>query len=71
MLFLLSVSGCMFLFGCVSVAQGFVKNYSGLLTTRFFLGLAEASVFTGCFYLIAMCVFRFSCQKFTGPELFE
>ena len=49
-----SVSGCMFLFGCISIGQGFVKSYSGLLATRFFLGLAEASVFPGCFYLIAM-----------------
>ena len=61
----------MFIFGCVSIGQGFVKNYSGLLTTRFLLGLAEASVFPGCFYLIAMYVFRLSCQKFNDPELFE
>ena len=29
------------------LGQGFVKNYSGLLATRFFLGLAEAGVFPG------------------------
>ena len=46
-----------------------MKNYAGLLTTRFFLGLAEASVFPGCFYLIAMYVFRPSCQKSNGMAL--
>ena len=48
------VSGCMFLFGVISVAQGTVRNYSGLLATRFFLGLTECNAFPGCFYLIAM-----------------
>jgi len=61
----------MVIFGCVTIAQGFVKNYSGLLATRFFLGLTEASVFPGCFYLIAMCVFYLSHQKYNGPELFD
>ena len=32
------LSGCMFMFGVVSIAQGFVQNYHGLLATRFFLG---------------------------------
>lgn len=58
----------MFIFGCVSIGQGFVKNYSGLLATRFLLGLAEASVFPGCFYLIAMYAFRPSHQKSNDPE---
>jgi len=31
-----------------------VHNYSGLLAARFFLGLAEAGVFPGCFYLLSM-----------------
>ena len=46
----------MMVFGCVTIAQGFVKNYSGLLATRFLLGLTEASVAPGCLYLIAMSV---------------
>lgn len=45
---------CMFFFGTVTVAQGTVKNYSGLLTTRFLLGLFESSIFPGSFYLITM-----------------
>ena len=40
----LLVPACLFIFGCVTVAQGFVKNYSGLLATRFLLSLAEANV---------------------------
>ena len=36
------LSGCMFLFGFVTVMQGLVHNWSGLLATRFFLGLAES-----------------------------
>ena len=35
------------------LAQGFVQNFSGLLATRFMLGLAEAGVFPGSFYLIS------------------
>ena len=31
-----------------------VHNYSGLLAARFFLGVAEAGVFPGCFYLLSM-----------------
>ena len=48
------VSGCMFLFGVATIAQGTVRGYSGLLATRFLLGLFESSVFSGCVYLIAM-----------------
>lgn len=42
------LSGCILAFGIVMLCQGFVQNYSGLLATRFFLGLAEAGVFPGC-----------------------
>jgi len=34
----------MFLFGLVSICQGLVQGYSGLLATRFFLGLAESGM---------------------------
>lgn len=47
------LSGCILVFGAVCIAQGFVTNYSGLLATRFFLGLAEAGIFPGSFYLIS------------------
>lgn len=42
----------MLLFGVVTICQGLVQNYSGLLATRFFLGLFETGMFPGCFYLI-------------------
>lgn len=35
------LSGCMFMFGLATVCQGLVRNYSGLLATRFFLGCFE------------------------------
>ena len=35
---------CMFGFGLVSVCQGLVQNYGGLLATRFFLGFFEAGM---------------------------
>jgi len=53
----------MFLFGLVTVCQGLVHNWSGLLATRFFLGLAESSMFPGSFYLIGMWYKRSEAQK--------
>ncbi|KAK8128777.1 allantoate permease [Apiospora sp. TS-2023a] len=47
------LSGCIFIFGVITIAQGFVKSYSGILATRFFLGLAESGIFPGSFYLIS------------------
>ncbi|RWA11738.1 hypothetical protein EKO27_g3394 [Xylaria grammica] len=44
------LSGCMFFFGLVSIFQGLVQNYGGLLATRFFLGLFEAGMFPGMWY---------------------
>ena len=38
----------MFCFGLVMTLQGLVQNYSGLIATRFFLGLTEAGIFPGC-----------------------
>lgn len=42
----------MFLFGFTTMMQGLVKNYSGLLATRFFLGLFETGMFPGGEFLI-------------------
>ncbi|KAI1335145.1 MFS general substrate transporter [Xylariaceae sp. FL0016] len=55
--------GCMLGFGIVSVCQGLVQSYSGLLATRFFLGLFETGMFPGCFYLIGMWYRRSEAQK--------
>ena len=57
------------MFGCITLAQGFIKNYSGLLAARFLLGLTESSVTPGCLYIIAMYVFRFVHRKCNGLEL--
>ena len=57
------LSACMFLFGLVTICQGLVHNYSGLLATRFFLGLAETGMFPGSFYLIGMWYKRSEAQK--------
>ncbi len=48
------LSLCMFGFGLVTICQGLVQSYGGLLTTRFFLGVFESGMFPGSFYLIGM-----------------
>jgi MFS family permease len=65
------VPACVLVFGFTAIAQGFVNNWSGLLATRFFLGFAEAGVFPGCFYLIAMYISRLSRQRHNDPDLFD
>ncbi|KAI9739608.1 MAG: hypothetical protein M1834_006326 [Cirrosporium novae-zelandiae] len=57
------LSICLFLFGLITVCQGLVQSYSGLLATRFFLGLAETGMFPGCFYLIGMWYKRSEAQR--------
>ena len=57
------LSACMFLFGLVTVCQGLVQGYGGLLATRFFLGLAETGMFPGSFYLIGMWYKRSEAQR--------
>lgn len=46
------LSFCGVMFGLVTVCQGLTQNYSGILATRFFLGLFECGMFPGCFYLL-------------------
>ncbi|KAM0271646.1 hypothetical protein ACHAQH_009014 [Verticillium albo-atrum] len=53
----------MFAFGLVTLLQGFVQNYAGLVTTRFFLGVFETGMFPGAFYLIGMWYRRHEAQK--------
>ncbi|KAI0786404.1 MFS general substrate transporter [Abortiporus biennis] len=57
------LSGCMFMFGLTTCLQGLTQNYSGILATRFFLGLFESGMFPGCFYLLAMWYRREEAQK--------
>ncbi|KAK6853764.1 hypothetical protein PG995_010576 [Apiospora arundinis] len=55
--------GCVLVFGVVSIAQGFVRSYSGILATRFLLGLAESGIFPGSFYLISFWYRQEESQK--------
>lgn len=57
------LSACMFVFGVTMIGQGLVSSYGGLLTARFFLGVAETGMFPGCFYLIGMWYQRAEAQK--------
>ncbi|KAL2181969.1 major facilitator superfamily domain-containing protein [Thermothelomyces heterothallicus CBS 202.75] len=57
------LSICCIGFGAVTVFQGLVQNYSGLLATRFFLGAFECVLFPGCFYLIGSWYRRAEAQK--------
>ncbi|KXX79013.1 High-affinity nicotinic acid transporter [Madurella mycetomatis] len=57
------LSVCCFGFGAVTIFQGLVQNYGGLLTTRFFLGLFESGMFPGCFYLLGAWYRRHEAQK--------
>jgi len=51
------------MFGLVTICQGLVSSYGGLLTARFFLGLFETGMFPGCFYLIGMWYRRHEAQR--------
>uniref|UniRef100_A0A8H7K111 Major facilitator superfamily (MFS) profile domain-containing protein n=1 Tax=Bionectria ochroleuca TaxID=29856 RepID=A0A8H7K111_BIOOC len=53
----------MFGFGLVTLLQGLVTNYSGLLAARFFLGVFETGMFPGAFYLIGMWYKRNEAQR--------
>lgn len=57
------LSFCMFMFGLVTICQGLVRNWAGFMTTRFLLGLFEAGMFPGSFYLIGMWYKRHEAQK--------
>ncbi|EJT76465.1 high-affinity nicotinic acid transporter [Gaeumannomyces tritici R3-111a-1] len=50
-------------FGLVTLIQGFVTSYGGLVATRFFLGVFETGMFPGAFYLIGMWYRRHEAQK--------
>ncbi|KAI0098094.1 putative allantoate permease [Hypoxylon sp. NC0597] len=57
------LSLCILGFGIVMLGQGFIQNYSGLLATRFFLGLFEAGIAPGSYYLISFWYRRQDSQK--------
>ena len=57
------LTACILTFGFVTIGQGLVKNYIGLVVARFFLGVSEAGVFPGCLYLISFWYKREEAQK--------
>ncbi|KAK4179648.1 putative transporter [Triangularia setosa] len=57
------LSGCCIGFGFITMMQGLVQNYAGILATRFLLGLFECGMFPGCFYLLGMWYRREEAQK--------
>ncbi|KAK6827491.1 hypothetical protein PG987_010832 [Apiospora arundinis] len=56
--------GCVLVFGVASIAQGFVRSYSGILATRFLLGLAESGIFSG--QLLSHQLLEESQKRFTA-----
>jgi sugar phosphate permease len=50
------LSGLMFFWGIITMCQGFVSSYHGLLVCRVFLGVFEAGVFPGKQYEIVSTV---------------
>ena len=45
------------------IGQGFVKNYSGLMATRVFLGVFEGGLFPGVNYYISKCLLSVMASK--------
>lgn len=47
------LSSMIFLFGIVTICMAFSRNYGGIVTARFFLGIFEAGSFPSIFYIMA------------------
>ncbi|RDW74831.1 hypothetical protein BP6252_05973 [Coleophoma cylindrospora] len=54
--------GIMFMWGIVTLAQGFVKSFGSFVGLRFLVGLFEAGFSPGCVYLISMYYKRYELQ---------
>lgn len=48
------MGGCMILWAIVSTLTGITKDYTGLVLTRFFLGITEAPFYPGALYIISI-----------------
>ena len=57
------LGGMSLCWGFMTLGQGLVKTYAGLLVLRFFLGLFEAGLVPGAVYLTSMYYTRFELQK--------
>ncbi|KAG8627328.1 hypothetical protein KVT40_004811 [Elsinoe batatas] len=56
------LASIMFAWGTVMTLMGIVRNYTGLLIARIFLGIAEAGLFPGVAYFLTMWYCRFEVQ---------
>jgi len=45
---------CMMVWGCVAALTALVKNYTGLVLVRFFLGFVEAPFYPGALYILSL-----------------
>lgn len=57
------LGGMSLCWGLMTLGQGLVKTYHGLIALRFFLGLFEAGLVPGAVYLTSMYYTRFELQK--------
>lgn len=65
----------MMLWAVVSSLTAVSKNFTGLLLTRFFLGLTEAPYYPGAVYLLSICKsitpVLIALSRFIGTTRFE
>lgn len=45
---------CAMVWGCVATLTALVKNYTGLVVVRFFLGFVEAPFYPGALYILSL-----------------
>ena len=57
------LSGMLFGCGVLTVCQGVVESFGGLIACRFILGIFEAGVSPGCIYLISMYYPRYELPR--------
>ena len=70
----LYLPGCMIAWGLIAGCQAALHNYRGIVTTRFFLGFAEAPYFPGAVFLMSTWYTRAELNKrfaffYAGPAL--
>lgn len=56
------ICSMMFFWGIVTVGQGLIRSYQGLVAMRFLLGIFEAGLVPGAVYLISMYYKRYELQ---------
>ncbi|CDR39662.1 CYFA0S03e05864g1_1 [Cyberlindnera fabianii] len=57
------LSACILAFGAITLGLGYVKNFSGLVACRFFLGMMESATFPGIFYVLSTYYTKLESQQ--------